>query len=206
MPPGRPPTPEERDPSKPACSASPSLDASAEPRGHLAFRCGDHGCARCRPEPSFSERSSIACGSACVPTGASVPFDRTAERRLSGLLERHTSARTAAADLIRSRTSNGRRSPRRGLKTRGSERLATTALTPDPSFVIRSQDDGRRGAQEDDCISRDSRAHTAPIQAKDPEGAENEGDPMQSDAQQANQAHVVHHSQTPQSGDRSRSR
>jgi hypothetical protein len=63
-----------------------------------------------------------------------VPFDRTPDRRLSELLERHTSARSAAADLIRSRTSYGRRSPRRGLKTRGSERLATTGANARPAF------------------------------------------------------------------------
>ncbi len=58
------------------------------------------------------------------------------------------------------------------------------ALTPDSRFVIRGEDDGRRGTEADDRIRRRDRyADTAPIEAEDSNGAENERDPMQSDAQ-----------------------
>jgi len=51
------------------------------------------------------------------------------------------------------------------------------SLAPRPAFAIRSQDYGCRAAQADDRIGSEWDAHKAPVQAKDPKGAENECDP-----------------------------
>jgi hypothetical protein len=82
----------------------------------------------------------------------------------------------------------------------GTEGLQRLALTSDSPFVIRRQDDGRRGTQADDRVSRDRSADAAPIETEDSKGAEKERDPMQSNAQQANQARAVHRLQTPSIG------
>jgi hypothetical protein len=48
-----------------------------------------------------------------------------------------------------------------------------------------SQDDGRRASQTNDRIGGKGCADTASVQAKDPQGAENEGNRGQCDARQA---------------------
>jgi hypothetical protein len=58
---------------------------------------------------------------------------------------------------------------------------------------LASQDDGRRAAQTDDRIRREGRSHTAPVEAKDPEGAEDEGNPERYATRQAEcEVHAVH--------------
>src|SRR5215469_14745653 len=68
---------------------------------------------------------------------------------------------------------------------------------PEPPFAVLSEGDGRRRSQENKRVGCDRRADTAPVQAKDPERAEDERDPVQSDAHQANQrVHGLHDAQT----------
>jgi hypothetical protein len=45
--------------------------------------------------------------------------------------------------------------------------------------LAKGQDDGRRGTQTNDGMGRERHADTAPVQAKDPKRAENEGDSEQ---------------------------
>src|SRR5215469_1840822 len=81
----------------------------------------------------------------------------------------------------------------------GRPRLARHRPTsaPEPPFAVLSEGDGRRRSQENKRVSCDRRADTAPVQAKDPERAEDERDPVQSDAHQVNQlVHGVHDAQT----------
>src|SRR5215469_11748000 len=82
---------------------------------------------------------------------------------------------------------------------RPSARLAQHESTsaPEPPFAVLSEGDGRRRSQENKRVGCDRRTDTAPIQAKDPERAEDERDPVQSDAHQVNQlVHGVHDAQT----------
>src|SRR6516162_1684341 len=68
---------------------------------------------------------------------------------------------------------------------------------PEPPFAVLSEGDGRRRSEENKRVGCDRRADAAPVQAKDPKRAEDERDPVQSDAHQVNQlVHGVHDAQT----------
>ncbi|HYZ41235.1 MAG TPA: hypothetical protein VE687_11510, partial [Stellaceae bacterium] len=56
---------------------------------------------------------------------------------------------------------------------------------PKSNIAVRSEHDRSRSAEENDGIGRERRAQAAPIQAKDAEGTENEGDPRQDNAGKA---------------------
>jgi hypothetical protein len=61
-----------------------------------------------------------------------------------------------------------------------------------------SQDDGRRASQTNDRIGGKGCADTASVQAKDPQGAENEGNSEQCHSRQTEcEAHAVHSSANP---------
>jgi hypothetical protein len=90
------------------------------------------------------------------------------------------------ADVSRAGPRSSRKTNQCHLRTR-SARIRSLA----------SQDDGRRAAQTDDRIRREGRSHTAPVEAKDPEGAEDEGNPERYAARQAEcEVHAVHDPET----------
>ena len=70
--------------------------------------------------------------------------------------------------------------------------MVAVDLAPRPLFAIRSHDDTSCGTQAENRILREVGAEAATIQAKDPQGAENERDPVQHDARKLSQAYAVH--------------
>jgi hypothetical protein len=68
----------------------------------------------------------------------------------------------------------------------------TLGLAPCQPVVIRCQNDAGCGTQADNRILCEVGAEAATVQAKNPNGAENERDPVQDDARQMSQARPVH--------------